>query len=98
MAHTWIAPKSLSPNADSSMSGNFELDSHVIGVTDVQSQYDDLHSAGIHAETSLAVTLLSENADSSTDCNIELDLNVIDERDMQSQRHNLHTHSRDSRI
>jgi hypothetical protein len=77
--------KSLPRNADSSIRCNFEFDSNVTNVSDLQLEKQDLHTASTDAGISMVSKPLSRNADSSIRCNCEFDSNVTDVSDLQSE-------------
>jgi hypothetical protein len=65
--------KPLSRNPDSSIRCNFEFDSNVPDVSDVQLEKQDLHKTSTDAGISMVFKPLPANADSSIRCNFEFD-------------------------
>jgi hypothetical protein len=80
----------LAKNADFSIRCNFEFDSNVTDVSDLQLSKHDLHNTSTDAGIWIAVRPRLENADSSIRCNVEFDSNVTDISDLQLEKQDLH--------
>jgi hypothetical protein len=78
--------KPLHANAYSSIRCNFEFDSNVTDVSDVQLQKQDLHKTSTEAGIRMVFKPLSANASSSIRCNFEFDSNVTDVSDLQLEK------------
>jgi hypothetical protein len=78
--------KPLSANAYSSIRCNFEFDSNVTEVSDVQLAKQYLHTTSTDAGTSILLKPLLANALASIRCNLEFDSNVTDVSDVQCKK------------
>jgi hypothetical protein len=79
--------KPLPRNADSSIRCNFEFDSNVTDVSDLQLEKQDLHKTSTDVEISIVLKPLPANADSSIQCNFEFDSNVTDVSELHVSKH-----------
>jgi hypothetical protein len=78
--------KQLDANADSSIRCNFEFDSNVIDVSELQPEKQDLQTTSTDAGIAIVFKPVFTNADSSIRCNFEFDSNVTDVSESQPEK------------